>query len=200
MGMNEHLLESAHIRQGNDVDCIKLLFYDILAFVRERSTCTYSWEHGEAHWKLVAQCGLRLGREVENCDTWIVLLFAVFHDAMRCDDGDDWEHGQRACELVHQMAAHHARCLSRKQEYVLATACLLHNRRIPCVHPTMGTCFDADRLNYPRGGTSLDTSQLSTRAAKDPRMIAWSARQLARPVPSWETIWKQFVAGQPDAG
>ncbi|HVU67396.1 MAG TPA: hypothetical protein VHD63_09725 [Ktedonobacteraceae bacterium] len=197
--MKEHFLEPAQTPRGDDGNWYKLLFYEILAFVREHSTCWHSWEHGEAHWQLVAQCGLRLSQRVANCDAWVVLLFAVFHDAMRCDDGDDWEHGQRASELVHQMAARHLRSLSRKQEDMLATACLLHNRRMPSAHPTIGTCFDADRLNYPRGGTSLDTSQLSTSAARDPHMIAWSARQLLRPAPGWEKIWQQFVDGKDKA-
>ena len=188
--MNERILEPAH----TDVNRFKVPFYEILAFVREQSTSRHSWEHGETHWKLVAQCGLRLSQEVENCDARVVLLFAVFHDAMRFDDGDDWEHGQRACHLVHRMNTDNQLFLSHGQAYVLATACLLHNRRVPCAHPTIGTCFDADRLNYPRGGTSLDTTQLSTCAAKNPQMISWSARQLSCPVPSWESIWEQFVA------
>jgi len=194
MGMNEHMLESASIPQRDDANWFKLPFYKILAFVRERSTSRYSWEHGEAHWKLVAQCGLRLSQKVESCDAWVVLLFAVFHDAMRFDDGNDWEHGQRACDLIHHMDANSWLFLSHGQLDILTTACHLHSQQVRCDHPTIGTCFDADRLNYPRGGTSLDTAQLSTWAAKDPQMIAWSARQLLRPAPTWESIWEQFVA------
>jgi hypothetical protein len=53
--------------------------------------------------------------------------------------------------------------------------------------PTIGVCWDADRLNLWRCGITLDPKLLSTEAARLPVVLAWSRSVHAAP-PSWAEI------------
>jgi hypothetical protein len=59
--------------------------------------------HGESHWRRVAEVGLELARETPGADARVVLLFALWHDALRRNDSDDWEHGARVATLIENL-------------------------------------------------------------------------------------------------
>jgi uncharacterized protein len=66
---------------------------------------------------------------------------------------------------------------------LLATACAGHTDGLLSVDPTVGTCWDADRLDLGRTGKRPRAEFLSTAAARDPALIAWA---YARSMQHWQ--------------
>ena len=68
-----------------------------------RSTSHSSHLHGLSHWERVGRNGLDLAADTEGADADVVLLFALFHDSMRLNDGHDPEHGHRGGGLAREL-------------------------------------------------------------------------------------------------
>jgi uncharacterized protein len=120
--------------------------------------------HGPVHWRNVELNGLMLARETK-ADVIVVRLFAVFHDSCRENESTDPAHGARAETLLRQM---HGRLFQLEPDRLelLATACRLHNHGGRSDDPTIGTCWDADRLDLPRVGMRPMLEFMSTDAGK----------------------------------
>jgi uncharacterized protein len=129
--------------------------------------------HGVGHWGRVLENGRRLAGST-RADLDVLELFAIFHDACRRSDGRDRDHGPRAAELVTSLRARID--LDDAQFALLVEACHCHTRG-PArgAHTTVLTCLDSDRLDIPRVGMRVNPTYLSTRAARDWRMIAWAS-------------------------
>jgi len=112
-----------------------------------------------------------------GADVDVVEAFAVFHDSQRFHDGGDHNHGVRAAELVKTLRDKLG--LTEEQFAKLVRACRYHNGGRPTADPTVGACFDADRLDLTRVGTFPDPTFLTTAAAKE--LCA---------TPSW--TWERF--------
>lgn len=139
--------------------------------VVERSTRPESRDHGEQHWKAVAYAGQKLAAQVEGCDAGLVLLFALFHDSQRFNEFHDPEHGLRGGMLAREMNPT-ALQLDADRLDLLVDACTRHDKGQVTDHPTIGVCWDADRLNLPRVGISPDPQLLSTSPARNPELMA----------------------------
>jgi uncharacterized protein len=63
---------------------------------------------------------------------------------------------------------------------LLVTACSRHTCGSVSADPTIGTCWDADRLDLARFGIVPDPELLSTAAARSPAFIVW-AKGLSAP-------------------
>jgi uncharacterized protein len=116
--------------------------------------------HAPDHWERVELYGILLCSET-GADLVVVRLFALFHDCRRLDEGSDPEHGLRA--------AHHARLLCGAaldlepgQLDGLLAACHDHDKGALSLDPTVGTCWDADRLDLDRVGMVTDPRYMST--------------------------------------
>ena len=104
--------------------------------------------HVPRHWARVERNGLYLC-QLNGADETVVRLFALFHDSMRENDGRDIEHGLRAAEYAHSLLG---------QEYQLTTvrfnllyyASQYHAKQRTTEDKTIGTCWDADRLDIGR--------------------------------------------------
>jgi uncharacterized protein len=72
---------------------------DLVEVVLGRAAHRQSALHGERHWQCVAALGADLARGAVGADALSVFLFALFHDAMRENDGHDPEHGRRGAIL-----------------------------------------------------------------------------------------------------
>lgn len=127
-----------------------------------------SYHHGERHWLAVAHAGLHLALSVDGCDPLIVLLFALFHDAMRENEYDDPEHGLRGGRLARRLLQNK---LAAERLETLNQACRDHTHSRQSDDPTIAVCWDADRLNLWRIGTEPDPTFLSTDAARNPALI-----------------------------
>src|SRR4051794_33203619 len=99
----------------------------LAAAVVARSTRPQSRDHGEQHWKAVAEAGLKLAPRVEGCDAEIVLLFALFHDSQRFNEFDDPEHGLRGGQLARMMCGT-AFDVGQSRLDLLADACTKHDK------------------------------------------------------------------------
>lgn len=120
--------------------------------------------HGLAHWERVAAIGRDLVEEVDGADWEVVRLFALFHDAARKNDGSDWNHGLRGAKLADSLR--HRLRLKGAQFDKLQYACREHSFGFVSDDPTIGVCWDADRLDLARVGVRPFARLLSTDAAR----------------------------------
>ena len=161
-----------------------------MAAVLERSTGKDSSLHGEEHWRRVAAAGLALLPETLAADPTVVFLFALFHDSMRFNDGHDPLHGPRGAALARELRGG-AFDLEDAEMGLLGSACEEHTNGGVGSDPTVGVCWDADRLNLWRVGIRPDPRLLSTEAARNGGRIVW-ARDLQREHLAWEELYRGF--------
>ena len=162
----------------------------LVAAVLERSTGKDSFLHGEGHWRRVAAAGLALLPETPDADPALVFLFALFHDSMRFNDGHDPRHGPRGAALARDLRGE-AFDLEEAEMGLLGFACEEHTNGGVGRDPTVGVCWDADRLNLRRVGIRPDPRLLSTGAARNGGRIKW-ARDLQREHLAWEDLYRGF--------
>jgi uncharacterized protein len=121
--------------------------------------------HGPIHWKNVEENGLSLAR-LNGADETVVRLFAVFHDSERENESYDPQHGQRAAALAADL---HGELfwIEDEQLDLLCEACRLHHQGFTSDEVTIGTCWDADRMDLPRVGIRPDPQKMSTQEGHD---------------------------------
>lgn len=160
---------------------------------RLRNQFALSWWgiHGVSHWARVAENAREIAKCVDDVDHDVLSWFAMFHDARRATDHADPDHGRRGAELARSMRAELG--LDDDQMALLVDACAGHSEGLTTTDPTIGVCWDADRLDLPRVGVPVDTRLLSTESAID--LIPWAANRAlrqARPKmldsPIWTTV------------
>ncbi|TWT29377.1 hypothetical protein KOR34_51890 [Posidoniimonas corsicana] len=120
--------------------------------------------HGPNHWRNVEINGRRLCR-LNGADETVVRLFALFHDIERRNEGHDPDHGRRAADLVQSLHGD-AFQIEATQLLLLLDACRGHNDGLTTGDLTIGTCWDADRLDLPRVGIRPDAQLMSTHHGK----------------------------------
>ncbi len=162
----------------------------LVAAVLERSTGKDSSLHGEGHWRRVAAAGPALLPETPGADPALVFLFALFHDSMRLNDGHDPRHGPRGAELAGELRGGPFDLDDAKMD-LLGFACEEHTNGGVDPNPSVGACWDADRLNLWRVGIRPDPRLLSTGAARNGGRIKW-ARDLQREHVDWEELYRGF--------
>jgi uncharacterized protein len=74
---------------------------------------------------------------------------------------------------------------------LLRFACEEHTNGGVDSHPTVGVCWDSDRLNLWRVGIIPDPRWLSTKAARSKERIGW-ARDLQWERLSWKELCQSF--------
>lgn len=123
--------------------------------------------HGLAHWEKVESNAIKLAKVTPDCDLKVVRLFALLHDCKRENELDDPDHGKRAAAYVEQLHNEKKLPLTDKQAELLAKACYSHNDGEVSEDPTIGVCWDADRLDLLRVGLVPSDEFLSTKAGKE---------------------------------
>jgi uncharacterized protein len=161
--------------------------------VLERSTGKHSSIHGESHWQRVAAAGLALLPKTPAADPALVFLFALFHDSMRLNDNHDPLHGPRGAALARELRGE-AFDLEDAEMGLLGFACEEHTNGGVGSDPTVGVCWDADRLNLWRVGRRPGPRLLSTEAARSEERIVW-ARDLQGERFAWEELYRDFGIG-----
>lgn len=121
--------------------------------------------HGPEHWDRVMRTGLALAARTDGANENIVAAFALFHDAFREDDGEDPDHGRRAAAAAEAILID-SDGFTREDVVTLSHACALHADGLISDDPTVGVCWDADRLDLPRVGITPSPGLLSTTAAR----------------------------------
>lgn len=147
-----------------------------LALLRTEFTLDLHGYHGPSHWARVARNGRVLCRREPRANPRVVALFALLHDLRRQDEGGDPHHGPRAAAFIAEIAREHLTFdpgeLDRLRE-----ACIGHSEGDTSEDPTIGACWDADRLDLGRVGKRVDPRFLSLPAARQPELMAWAHRQ-----------------------
>ncbi len=159
----------------------------LLRAVRARSTGIDSHIHGEWHWRTVGSNGLWLAEPLSDADTYVIFLFALLHDSMRESDGRDPEHGPRAAALAGALHAEGVLPATAAQVETLQYACFEHTNGLVSGDPTVGCCWDADRLDLPRVGIRPDPALFSTARAHE------GPPELGGP-PDWATLYERLAS------
>jgi uncharacterized protein len=128
--------------------------------------------HGPEHWARVRQIGERLC-ETTGADLTVVRLFSVFHDSKRANEGHDPEHGARGAAFARELRGQHF-SLDDERFEKLVYACTWHTAGKLHTDPTIGTCWDSDRLDLWRVGVYPRAELLCTSAAREKKMIKWA--------------------------
>ncbi len=138
---------------------------ELLELVLERGTARLGSIHGVEHWARVERNGLWLaGRTGANVA--VVRLFALLHDACRLNDWHDPGHGPRAARLAAELGAQ-VLGVSPEELDLLCRACEGHTLERISEDPTIGTCWDADRLDLPRALITPHPRFFSTTAGRE---------------------------------
>lgn len=116
--------------------------------------------HGPTHWRRVERNGLLLATRSGAVEV-VVRLFAVLHDSRRLHDGWDEEHGARAATYAASLRGAWFD-LSDDQFQLLHEACTWHAHGRLSPDPTIGTCWDADRLDLGRVAIHPEARFMST--------------------------------------
>lgn len=120
--------------------------------------------HGPDHWQRVEGFGLEIAA-ASGADLTVVRLFALLHDCRRENDGADPDHGPRAAEMLDRIVPS-VFALDPGRLETLKYAIRHHTRGMTSADPTIGTCWDADRLDIGRVGITPAARFMSTAAAK----------------------------------
>jgi uncharacterized protein len=113
-------------------------------------------KHGPNHWLQVEKNAVMLAKKTIGCDIEVARRFALLHDCRRQNEGSDPELSDKGIL-----------CLDPGQLAKLEFAMTHHNGGQVSGDPTIGVCWDADRLDLPRVGTRPDIDLMSTRHAKE---------------------------------
>ena len=116
--------------------------------------------HGPRHWRCVERNGLVVAAH-SGADVELVRLFALFHDSCRVNDGWDPGHGRRGALLATRLRGELFE-LDDARMALLCEACEGHTDRKHHADATIGTCWDADRLDLGRVGAVPDADFMST--------------------------------------
>jgi uncharacterized protein len=121
--------------------------------------------HGADHWQRVERNGLEIAAE-SGADVLVVRLFAVLHDSKRLSEGHDPEHGARAAAWAAELREAGRIELSDAWFDALCQACIYHDKGRVSGDATIGTCWDADRLDLTRCGIQPAARFMSTASGR----------------------------------
>jgi uncharacterized protein len=146
----------------------------LLTALEQHPTDDGLWLHRWAHRRQVAAFAVTLARETPGADRLVALLFGLLHDARRRSDGDDPAHGYRAAELGQWLNGGPFE-LTESQMRRLTFALQLHAEGLLSAEPTIGSCWESDRLALWRRNPRPAASLLSTAAGRE--RILWARGQ-----------------------
>ena len=121
--------------------------------------------HGERHWNRVAAFGEHIAQH-EGLNRHLIKLFAYFHDSKRHNDNYDPKHGLRAAEYIKTFTLTELD-LNEKEREQLIFACQHHTYEKKTEDRDILACWDADRLDLPRAGITVDPDRLFSETAKN---------------------------------
>ncbi|MEM1294783.1 MAG: hypothetical protein AAGH89_05415 [Verrucomicrobiota bacterium] len=151
----------------------------ILALAKRHCTISVKGVHGVAHWQRVRENGQRVA-EGSGANLEVVELFAYLHDCCRVNDWLDPRHGPRAADYAETLRG---TAIQLEDDAFDLLYEAIHDHTSGHHHDdvTIGTCWDADRLDIGRVGKRPNRKYLSTAAAKDEAVMTWAyQRSLGR--------------------
>lgn len=122
--------------------------------------------HNFWHWEKVEHNARKLCSQIPEADETVCRLFAWIHDTQRISENDDPEHGLRAADFAKILFQNNELLITKNQLNLLAEACEDHEKGKTSSDPTIGVCWDSDRLDLSRVGITPEPTLLSTAVAK----------------------------------
>jgi uncharacterized protein len=144
--------------------------------------------HGESHWRCVTATGLELASTTGDVDRALVFCFGLIHDTRRENEAIDPGHGARAAAFAAELRAEGALSLDDPRFTSLAEALRQHSDGRVSDDPTIGTCWDADRLHLPRVWIDPDPALFSTAAAHGPARLSAAEALRDEGPPDWHAL------------
>jgi uncharacterized protein len=147
----------------------------LLDYALKTSVMDPRGDHHLEHWISVHTYGMLIGQQ-NGADLEVVSAFALLHDVARVDEHIDPMHGERAAKLLQTGRAGVQRQdgrvpglfkLSDTQMVDLTAAIEHHNMGLVTDNVTIGTCWDADRLDLPRVHIMPSPKLMSTEMGKE---------------------------------
>lgn len=129
----------------------------VLPLAKVKFELDFKGVHGIEHWLNVTKMAQTIVA-VTGGDYVVATLFGIFHDCCRISDYEDVDHGLRAAEYVKTLNLD----ITPDQNNSLIFAIRNHNLNVISNDPTVGACWDADRLELSRIGIYPQSKQLST--------------------------------------
>ena len=120
-------------------------------------------------------------------DPELVFLFGLLHDTRRENEHVDPGHGPRAAEYVRELATAGRLELAPARLELLCGAIAEHPNGLVTGDPTVGACWDADRLHLPRVSIEPDPARFSTPHALGTEPLAAATRLRGAP-PTWAEL------------
>lgn len=140
---------------------LSILIPELISFSKKLS-CHNHW-----HWEKVERNAVALSNQDSRIDKIVCQAFAWLHDTQRINDDDDPDHGERASNYAKSLYEQGKLKISLNQLQILQEACVYHDKGKVSDNPTIGACWDADRLDLTRVNIIPDRSLLSTEVAKN---------------------------------
>ena len=160
----------------------------LVAAVLPRAWRRDSTWHGEHHWRCVAATGLALGTALDGVDRGVVLCFGLLHDTRRENESIDPGHGMRAAAFAVELRDEGLLGLGDARFATLAEALRLHADGQVSTDPTIGTCWDADRLHLPRVRIEPKPELFSTTVAHGAAPLSAAAALREHGPPRWDAL------------
>jgi uncharacterized protein len=157
--------------KGN-AESMTIITPPLMNMIVKQSVLSRDGHHSLDHWVRVLINGRKLA-EKTGANMKVVELFSAFHDARRINEGYDPKHGIRGAQYAVEMRGEWFEATDQEIE-LLVYACEQHSNGLTEADITVQTCWDADRLDLGRVGTTPKSEYLCTDAGKDPDMIQWS--------------------------
>jgi len=124
----------------------------------------------------------------------LVFCFGLLHDTRRVNEAVDREHGRRAADFARGLHEEGVLLLDEQRVDTLIEALAQHADGRVSFDPTVGTCWDADRLHLPRVSIRPRPDLFSTRAAHGEEPLAAAARLRAGGPPAWDALVSAVAA------
>jgi uncharacterized protein len=144
----------------------------LMNMIVEQSSVSRNGYHSLDHWVRVMANGRKLTKQT-GANLKVVELFAIFHDSRRFNEGYDPEHGLRGAQFAYEMKGQWFEVSDLEMD-LLYYACENHSDGLTEADTTVQTCWDADRLDLGRVGTTPRAEFLCTDAGKNPELIEWA--------------------------
>jgi uncharacterized protein len=141
-----------------------LITSQLVHVIRDRYQLDWKGIHGVSHWTRVRANGLTIAA-ANGANRKVVEYFAFLHDSCRRNDGRDHEHGKRSADFSKTIRTGLIQLDDIEFDLLL---CALEGHTYGSSHDdlTVGTCWDADRLDLTRIGITPDPTRLCTIAGR----------------------------------
>jgi len=171
-------------------------FRSAVRFAQEGSFLPDSDLHGDQHWRAVAMQGLTLAA-INNLQPQahkIAVLFGLFHDCRRLDDGYDPDHGKRGAQAILDSPIRNSIAPSALE--ILIPSCEQHDEGHTTTNVHVGIGWDADRSVLTRVGIEPHFAFFSVVRETDFVDFVASGIEKTRNPPTWDQLWEMAFSGR----